>query len=625
MAGKNEMDIYLFHKGEHRRAYEYMGAHRTPRGTIFRVWAPNASSVRVIGDFNSWNNQSNFMNKITDEGIWETEIKDAPKGSHYKYAVQDHKGNIVEKSDPYGFYGQKRPETASVVYSLNKYRWGDKKWIGERDKNIHHKNPMNIYEVHLGSWKRTEDGDFMNYRDIADDMAKYVVEMGYTHVEIMPVNEHPLDDSWGYQATGYFAVTSRYGDPEDFRYFVNLMHKNGIGVILDWVPGHFCKDSHGLYRFDGTPTYEYSWELLGENYDWGTANFDLSRHEVRTFLISNALYWMREFHIDGLRVDAVANMLYLDYGKSGHPELKNYHGGNENLWAVEFFKQLNSAISEEFPGNYVFAEESTAWPKVTGSIEDGGLGFDYKWNMGWMNDTLAYMEKDPCHRKWHHGNLTFSFMYVFSENYALPLSHDEVVHGKKSLLGKMPGEYDQKFDNLRVLYGYKMGTPGKKLLFMGGEFAQHNEWKFAGELDWDLLQYEKHQGMQRYVRDLNMMYKDEKPFWEIDTEDDTFKWIECDNEDESVIAFIRKAEDEDDFIVGVFNFTPMAREGYRVGVPKEGVYSQILNSDLKIYGGHTENLAEGIASVEEKHHEMEHHIDVTLPPMSVIYYKRSFR
>lgn len=627
MSNKNELDIFLFHKGEHKRAYEFMGAHNTPKGTLFRVWAPNARSISIVGDFNSWSPHTNSMKRINNEGIWELTIEGLSKGVTYKYAIEDHSGNIVNKADPYGFYSELRPNNASIVYPLEKYDWQDDKWIKKRDSLNHYESPMNIYEVHLGSWKRDAKGEFLSYRDVADELAKYVKYMGYTHVEIMPVSEYPLDASWGYQGVGYYSVTSRYGKPEDLKYFVERLHEKNIGVILDWVPGHFCKDSHGLYRFDGTPTYEYSWPLMGENYDWGTANFDLGRNEVRSFLISNALYWMREFHIDGLRIDAVANMLYLDYGKdkAGHPDLKNEHGGNENLMAVDFLRKLNKAILEEFPGNYVFAEESTAWPMVTKPDYVGGLGFNYKWNMGWMNDTLDYMSKDSYYKKWHHDKITFSFVYAYSENYTLPLSHDEVVHGKKSLIDKMPGTYEEKFPNLRCLYGYMMGMPGKKLLFMGGEFGQFIEWKFNDSLDWHLLDYNSHKELKRYTRDLNLFYKKEKSLWENDIHGEGFRWIDGMNVNESVISFIRKGKDKDEFIIGIFNFTPVERRNYKIGVPRFVVYDEVFNSDLKIYGGNTAELKCDIHPIREGWNDMNQHILVDVPPLGAIYYKGKFK
>ncbi len=625
MSSKNELDVYLFHRGEHKRAYEFMGAHSIPGGIIFRVWAPNARSVSIVGNFNSWNGRGHSMRKINDEGIWELEVEGLSEGEIYKYAIEDQNGTIVNKSDPYAFLSELRPDTASVVYPPKPYEWTDEKWIKKRDKLNHYENPMNIYEVHLGSWKRGADGGFLNYREMADDLAKYVKNMGYTHVEIMPVGEYPLDASWGYQGTGYYSVTRRYGRPEDLKYFVDILHSKNIGVILDWVPGHFCKDTHGLYRFDGTPTYEYSWNLLGENYDWGTANFDLGRNEVKSFLISNALYWMREFHIDGLRIDAVANMIYLDYGKNGHPELRNEYGGNENLVAVDFLRGVNKAVLEEFPGNYVFAEESTAWPMVTKPDYVGGLGFTYKWNMGWMNDTLDYMSKDSLYKKWHHENITFSFVYAYAENYTLPLSHDEVVHGKRSLIDKMPGSYEEKFPNLRCLYGYMMGTPGKKLLFMGGEFGQFAEWKFAEGLDWHLLDYPKHKELKRYVRDLNRFYKREKSLWEKDIHGDGFQWIDCLNHEESIISFIRRGKAKDEFLIGVFNFTPVERRSYKVGVPRFAIYDEVFNSDLKIYGGNTEKHREDIHPIREEWNDMKQHILIDVPPLSAVYYKGKFK
>jgi len=625
MSNKNELDIYLFHRGEHKRAYEFMGAHAVTNGILFRVWAPNAISVKVVGDFNSWDGKNHLMNKINNEGIWELFIEGMQENEIYKYAVEGPEGTIVNKSDPYAFYSEVRPNTASITYPLRTYEWTDERWLDKRDKTNHYDKPMNIYEVHLGSWKQGKNGEFLSYREMADELSKYVKYMGYTHVEIMPVSEYPLDASWGYQGTGYYSVSSRYGKPEDLKYFVDKLHEKNIGVILDWVPGHFCKDSHGLYRFDGTPTYEYSWNLLGENYDWGTANFDLGRNEVKSFLISNALYWMREFHIDGIRIDAVANMLYLDYGKDGHPDLKNKFGGNENLMAVEFLKQLNKAILTEFPGNYIFAEESTAWPMVTKPDYVGGLGFNYKWNMGWMNDTLEYMSKDSFYKKWHHHNITFSFVYAYAENYALPLSHDEVVHGKKSLIDKMPGTYEEKFHNLRNLYGYMMATPGKKLLFMGGEFGQFIEWKFDEGLDWHLLEYEKHKELKRYVRDLNLFYKKEKALWEKDIDSSGFQWIDCLNHEESMISFVRSGKKADEFIVCVFNFTPVARSNYKVGVPRFAIYEEVFNSDLKIYGGNTDRKIDEVHPVREGWNDMNQHIVIDVPPLSAVYYKGKFK
>jgi 1,4-alpha-glucan branching enzyme len=641
MIKQTEMDRYLFHRGEHKRAYEYMGAHPSSNGTFFRIWAPRAKSVSVVGNFNGWNATINPMSKINNEGIWELNIDGIGKGEIYKFDIETQFGNRIQKSDPYAFYSELRPNTASVIQGLEDYQWNDEKWLKKRDKTNHYESPMNIYEVHLGSWKqkqiesnKIENYDnssgiievnhecFYNYREIADELAKYVKHMGYTHIEIMPVSEYPLDASWGYQGTGYYSITSRYGTPEDFKYFMDKMHKNNIGVILDWVPGHFCKDSHGLYRFDGTPTYEYQWELLGENYDWGTANFDLSRNEVKSFLISNALYWIREFHIDGLRIDAVANMIYLDYGKKeSHPELKNEHGGNENLWAVEFLRELNKSILEEHSGVYIAAEESTAWPLVTKPGYIGGLGFTYKWNMGWMNDMLAYMEADPINRKYHHNYITFSFMYAFSENYVLPLSHDEVVHGKKSLLDKMPGTYEQKFSNLRVFYGYTMSHPGKKLLFMGGEFGQFVEWRYYEDLDWNLLDYQKHKELSDYTRDLNLFYKKEKSLWENDCSHEGFQWIDCLNYQESIISFIRKSKNKDDFMIGIFNFTPVPKTGYRVGVPRFAIYEEVFNSDLKKYGG-SGIINEGeLHPTQESWNEMKYSIMIDIPPLSAVFYK----
>lgn len=462
---EQELDVYLFHRGEHREVYNYMGAHLTKNSVIFRVWAPHAKSVAVVGDFNNWTGYDHMMKKINNEGIWELEIPNLKKLEKYKYRVESTDGRVEMKADPYAFYSEMRPNTASIVYDIPKFKWADKRWLNKRTTGLN--KPINIYEVHLGSWKRGIHGEWLNYKDSAVMLAEYLKEMNYTHIEIMPINEYPLDASWGYQATGYYSVTSRYGTPEDFMFLVNLMHKNNIGVILDWVPGHFCKDAHGLYRFDGTPTYEYLDSRIGENKEWGTCNFDVTRNEVKSFLISNLTYWFKEFHIDGVRMDAVANMLYLSYGKDGEDDLRNKYGGKENLGAVDFFKELNSVVHDDFPDVLVVAEDSTAWPNVTKHPIDGGLGFDSKWNMGWMNDTLKYFSIDPIFRYQHHGKLTFSFMYAFSENYVLPLSHDEVVHGKKSIIEKMPGYYEDKLAHTRSLYSYQMAHPRKKIKFYG--------------------------------------------------------------------------------------------------------------------------------------------------------------
>ncbi|MFR4478442.1 MAG: 1,4-alpha-glucan branching protein GlgB [Fusobacterium sp.] len=614
---ERELDIYLFHRGEHREAYNYMGAHCTKKSVIFRVWAPHAKSVAVVGDFNNWDGSNHMMNKINAEGIWELEIPKLKKMEKYKYRVEDSNGNVVMKADPYAFYSEVRPNTASIVYDVPKFKWADKRWLNKRTTGLN--KPINIYEVHLGSWKRGIHGEWLNYRDSAMMLCEYLKEMNYTHVEIMPLNEYPLDASWGYQATGYYSVTSRYGTPEDFMFFVNLMHKNNIGVILDWVPGHFCKDAHGLYKFDGTPCYEYQDERLGENQEWGTCNFDVTRNEVKSFLISNLTYWFKEFHIDGVRMDAVANMLYLSYGKNGE-KITNQYGGQENLGAVDFFKEMNSIVHDDFPNVLVVAEDSTAWPLVTKHPVDGGLGFDSKWNMGWMNDTLKYFSTDPLFRKDHHGKLTFSFMYAFSENYVLPLSHDEVVHGKKSIVDKMPGYQEDKLAHTRALYSYQMAHPGKKLNFMGNEFAHGLEWRFYESLEWHLIeQHEDNKNMQTFVRDLNKMYLDEKSLWE--DGGDTFEWIEHENYTENMIAFLRKTRDSKEHIVIVFNFSGTNKIKYRVGVPENKVYNVIINSDDKKYGGKGILKKKKYKPILESWNYREQHIEIDIPANTVVFLK----
>lgn len=611
-----ELDKYLFHRGEHREAYNYMGAHFTEKGVIFRVWAPNAQSIAVVGTFNDWNGQNHYMKKINNEGIWELEIEGVQKYSLYKYEVKQYDGRKVLKADPYAFCSEMRPKTASIVYGIPEYKWGDKKWVDKRETGLN--KPLNIYEVHLGSWRRNEKGEWLTYRECADELVKYVKDMNYTHIEVMPINEYPLDASWGYQGTGYYSVTSRYGQPEDFMYLVDLMHKNNIGVILDWVPGHFCKDEHGLYRFDGTATYEYQDERIGENKEWGTCNFDLTRYEVQSFLISNASFWFKIFHIDGIRIDAVANMLYLSYGKDGE-DIKNEYGGKENLGAINFLKKFNTIMYEEFPNSIIIAEDSTAWPNVTKHAVDGGLGFDSKWNMGWMNDTLKYFETDPYFRKDHHGKLTFSFMYAFSENYVLPLSHDEVVHGKKSIVNKMPGYYGAQLANVRALYGYQMLHPGKKLNFMGNEFAQGLEWRFYEELEWDLLRSEENKKIQDYCRELNKIYLKEKSLWEDSW--DTFEWIEHENYNGNIISFLRKTKDNEEKLIGIFNFSGESKTGYKIAVPENRVYRTILNSDFSEFGGTDFTKKKKFKPIVQEYGGREQYIEIDIQGNTVIFLK----
>lgn len=615
---EQELDVYLFHRGEHREVYNYMGAHLTKNSVIFRVWAPHAKSVAVVGDFNNWTGYDHMMKKINNEGIWELEIPNLKKLEKYKYRVESADGRVEMKADPYAFYSEMRPNTASIVYDIPKFKWADKRWLNKRTTGLN--KPINIYEVHLGSWKRGIHGEWLNYKDSAVMLAEYLKEMNYTHIEIMPINEYPLDASWGYQATGYYSVTSRYGTPEDFMFLVNLMHKNNIGVILDWVPGHFCKDAHGLYRFDGTPTYEYLDSRIGENKEWGTCNFDVTRNEVKSFLISNLTYWFKEFHIDGVRMDAVANMLYLSYGKDGEDDLRNKYGGKENLGAVDFFKELNSVVHDDFPDVLVVAEDSTAWPNVTKHPIDGGLGFDSKWNMGWMNDTLKYFSIDPIFRYQHHGKLTFSFMYAFSENYVLPLSHDEVVHGKKSIIEKMPGYYEDKLAHTRSLYSYQMAHPGKKLNFMGNEFAHGLEWRFYESLEWHLLdQNNGNKEVQAYVKALNTLYLEDKSLWEDSW--DTFEWIEHENYTDNMLAFLRKTKDFKEHLVVVFNFSGEDKKKYKIGVPENKVYNIILNSDDKKFGGKGTVKKKKYKPIDKSWNYREQHIELDIPKNTVIFLK----
>ena len=602
-----QMEHYLFHRGEYRQAYEYFGAHPNRSSTIFRIWAPAAKSVAVVGDFNNWNaREEDYCQKITNEGIWEVEIKKVKKGAIYKFQIETSWGQKILKADPYAFYSELRPQTASVVNGIPKFRWGDKKWLNNRE--IGYAKPINIYEVHLGSWKKKEDGTYYNYREIAELLVEYMLEMNYTHIEIMPITEYPFDGSWGYQATGYYSVTSRYGTPEDFMYFVNYFHKNNLGVILDWVPGHFCKDSHGLYRFDGSACYEYENSSLGEN-EWGSANFNVTRNEVRSFLLSNLYFWVKEFHIDGIRMDAISNMLY-------------YRGGlSENKHSVEFLQYINQSLHEEYPDVMLIAEDSSAWPLVTKYQEDGGLGFDFKWNMGWMNDTLKYMEQDPFFRKSHHGKLTFSFMYAFSENFILPLSHDEIVHGKNSILNKMPGYYEDKLAHVRNLYSYQMAHPGKKLNFMGNEFVQGLEWRYYEQLEWQLLKDNKgSQNIQKYVKALNKMYLEEEAFWH--DGQDGFEWIEHENINENMLIFLRKTPNMEDFIIAVFNFSGKDHEKYPLGVPLEdGEYEVILDSNEKKFGGSYQGKKRKYKAIKKSWNYREQYIEIKIAKNSAIFLK----
>ncbi|SFJ95509.1 1,4-alpha-glucan branching enzyme [Bacillus sp. 71mf] len=607
----NVEDMLLFHEEKFYDSYEILGAHLTMEngmeGTRFSVWAPHAQAVSIVGDFNEWNSEMHEMIRVTEKGIWSLFIPHVPQQELYKYAIQTREGHTILKADPYAMYAEVRPSTASVVYDIKGYKWKDQKWFQKKKRKLIYNEPLAIYELHFGSWKKKEDGSFYSYKEMADELIPYVTEHQFTHIEIMPLIEHPYDRSWGYQGTGYYTPTSRYGTPQDFMYFVDECHKYGIGVILDWVPGHFCKDAHGLYLFDGEPAYEYKDLDVQENRVWGTVNFDLGKQEVRNFLISNALFWMKFYHIDGFRVDAVANMLYWER-----------NGGQEsNEHAVSFLQQLNEAVFAEDPTFLMTAEDSTAWPLVTAPTYEGGLGFNYKWNMGWMNDILKYMECAPEYRKYIHDKVTFSLLYAYSENFILPLSHDEVVHGKKSLLNKMPGDYWAKFAQLRLLYGYLFAHPGKKLLFMGGEFGQFDEWKDLEDLDWSLHDFEMHNCMHDYFKELIALYKRSKPLWQLDHTPKGFQWIDADNREQSVFSFIRQGEREEDVLVIVCNFTSTVYENYKVGVPAFRYYNEILNSDSSAYGGSGQINKKRLKVIMEPYHNQPAHVEMTIPPFGI--------
>ncbi len=599
-------------------AFTYFGSFLDGETATFRVWAPHADSVGVVGDFNGWNATKNPLRPIGN-GIWETTVAGLQSFDNYKYAISAN-GKTVLKSDPYARHYENGEGKCSKLYAATEHVWQDAEWR-EHQKNTNiYASPVNIYEVHAGSWRRYDDGNPYDYVKLATELASYVKKMGYTHVELMPLTEYPFEGSWGYQVTGYFAPTSRYGTPEDFKQFIEIMHKNGIGVILDWVPAHFPKDEFGLYRFDGSACYEYEDSRKGEHKEWGTAVFDYGKPPVMSFLISSAVFWLEEYHVDGLRVDAVASMLYLDYGRSAGEWIPNAYGGRENLDAVELLKQVNSAAFRTNPAVLMIAEESTAWPLVTKPPHDGGLGFNFKWNMGWMNDMLRYISLDPLFRKHNHDCLTFSFFYAFSENYVLPISHDEVVHGKCSMIEKMPGSYEDKFKSLRAFYAYMMAHPGKKLLFMGQEFAQFIEWNYKQQLDWLLLDYDAHRAMQKYVADLNHFYLKNAPLWEIDYSWEGFNWIANDDNEQSVIAFRRKDAKGHELIC-VCNFVPVERNGYRIGVPKKGAYKPAFSSDDAIYGGSGSLPKAGYSAEPIPMHGLDYSVALDLPPLSVTFYK----
>jgi len=625
----SEHDIYLLRQGTHARLYEKLGAHALKAagsaGVYFSVWAPNAERVSVIGDFNDWDPQAAPLIARTDQsGIWEGCIPAAAQGALYKYRIHSrHGGYHVDKGDPFACRWECPPRTASQVWDLD-YRWGDGEWMHTRQAPNALDAPWAIYEVHLGSWRRVpEQGDLpLTYREIAHRLAEYVKEMGFTHVELLPVMEHPFYGSWGYQTTGYFAPTARYGTPQDFMFFVDTLHQQGIGVILDWVPSHFPSDEHGLCYFDGTYLFEHADPKKGYHPEWNSYIFNYGRNEVRAFLLSSALFWLDKYHIDGLRVDGVASMLYLDYARREGEWISNEHGGKENIEAIAFIRTLNEAVYRDHPCVHTIAEESTAWPMVSRPTHLGGLGFGMKWNMGWMHDTLSYLARDPIHRKHHHDQLTFSIWYAFSENFVLSLSHDEVVHGKGSLIGRMPGDEAQKFATLRLLFGYMYAHPGKKLLFMGSEFGQRREWNHDASLDWHLLPYAAHQGVQRWVRDLNHLYRSEAALHAQDFITDGFRWVDVHNWEQSVIAFIRSGERPEDSILVICNFTPVPRLNYRVGVPRGDRWREILNSDAESYGGAGCGNLGGVEAAPVPAHGHYHSLSLTLPPLSVLFFKR---
>ena len=620
---RTEQMIKEYAAGEALRAWEYMGSHQEERegipGYVFRVWAPHAAKVSVVGDFNGWEAERGPMH-LLGGGIWEAFVPGLQRYDIYKYAVEAADGRVLLKADPYAFHAETRPGTASKLYELGEYRWGDRAWLEYRKNNPVYHRPLNIYEIHLGSWRRTGEGEFLSYRDIAQYLVPYVKEMGFTHVELLPITEHPLDDSWGYQCTGYFAATSRFGTPDDLMYLIDQLHQAGVGVILDWVPAHFPKDAFGLYEFDGQPCYEYADLRKGEHADWGTRVFDYGRNEVRSFLYSSALFWLEMFHIDGLRVDAVASMLYLDYGRKDGAWVRNIHGGNENLEAVDFLQKLNERVFAAHDDVLMVAEESTAWPKVSHPVSEGGLGFNLKWNMGWMNDVLHYMKMDPYFRQFNHKDITFSFLYAFSENFILPLSHDEVVHMKGSLLNKMPGSYGEKFAGVRAFYAYMLTHPGKKLLMMGSEFGQWNEWHFEYSLDWHLLDNEINRKTQAFFQAANHFYLAQAPLWEEDFSWEGFEWIYADDSQANTISFLRR-DKKGNALVVVCNFSPVDRTGYCVGVPAAGAYTCLFNTDDPAFGGEGRGDREAVKSQYIPCHGREQSIVITLPPMSAVIYK----
>jgi 1,4-alpha-glucan branching enzyme len=622
----SEQDLYLFNEGRLLQAYRTLGAHVMEvegiPGVNFAVWAPNAERVSVVGDFNRWDGRVHPMRVLGASGVWQLFIPGLGPGELYKFEIRNRDtGQVFVKTDPYAQAMELRPGTAARICAPSHYQWGDADWLAARAAHDWLHAPMNIYELHAGSWRRKPDGRFLNYRELAEALLPYVRQMGYTHIELMPISEHPLDESWGYQTTGYFAPTSRYGSPDDLRTFVDRCHQAGIGVILDWVPAHFPADDWALARFDGTALYEHEDPRLGRHQDWGTLIFNYGRHEVKSFLLSSAHYWLAEFHFDGLRVDAVASMLYLDYSRKPGEWLPNRFGGRENLEAIDFLREMNVMVHETFPGALTFAEESTAWPMVSRPVYLGGLGFSMKWNMGWMNDTLSYFAHDPVHRRYHHNQLTFGQLYAYTENFVLPFSHDEVVHGKRSLLDKMPGDAWQKFANLRLLFTYQLTYPGKKLNFMGNEFGQGREWNVHGALDWHLLDVHWHQGVAACLRDLNRLYRDTPSLHELDFAQEGFQWIDCHDADQSILSYLRRARNGD-FVVVVLNFTPVVRENYRIGVPEGGGYGEVFNSDSVYYGGSNVGNGHGLRAEALPWMGFPHSLALTLPPLAGIILRR---
>jgi 1,4-alpha-glucan branching enzyme len=613
-----EQDIYLFREGTHASLYRKLGCQlRREGGAHFAVWAPNARAVSVVGDWNGWRRDADVLQARWDSsGIWEADVAGVKRGQAYKFAITNAHGHVEERADPFAFHAEVAPKTASRAWTLE-YEWDDEDWMRSRRARNALEAPQSVYELHLGSWRRAGEGRLPTYREVAEPLAAYVKQMGFTHVELMPITEHPFYGSWGYQTTGYFAPTSRYGTPQDFMHLVDVLHRNGIGVILDWVPSHFPEDRHGLARFDGTALYEHADPRRGFHPEWKSNIFNYGRHEVRAFLISSALFWLEKYHIDGIRVDAVASMLYLDYGRKHGEWIPNVYGGKEDLEAIEFLKQLNIAIGREHPDTRSIAEESTSWPSVSRPVYAGGLGFSMKWNMGWMHDTLDYMKHEPIHRRYHHNELTFSLWYAFSENFVLPLSHDEVVHGKRSILSRMPGDRWQMFANARLLFGWMWTHPGKKLLFMGAELGQWREWSHDRQLDWEVLQYAEHSGLQRWVADLNRAYREYPALHARDFSADGFEWIDGNDSENSVITFLRWAEGERPVLVAL-NFTPVPRHGYRVGVPLAGAWREVLNSDAEAYAGSGVGNRGRVESVEVAWHGRPNSVCLTLPPLGMV-------